>query len=395
MKYQCLKSDFAEVEKRIKSIIKKLDKYGFSYDYKVLDSEVKSVPYYKVDPADRGSRYKHSDVLVEVQNYEFDMETLKLGDYLPVAIIEHDVVMDVEGVNNIVRIVNDTEVVKKEWLTIGGHCDDCNDNYNRKKTVILKNAQGEYRQVGTGCLKKYTGIDCFDIISIYGSVDEIFNTELYLEGNSEPAQDFRYALTREVLAACIDVMKADNGKYRSRHVSKPTVEQARDIIMKGKTIDSYDEADEIIKYYKDLIVSEYYEFCVGFDRDVCNACIAEYARINDGRVAYAYIAYKKLKEFIDKRKQREEDKLNSEYIGEIGEKITRFVKIDKIVPVETMYGLSCLYIFVDEEGNELTWFTASNVYADVGEWYNITGKVKEHKEYDGKKQTALTRVKFI
>lgn len=47
--YQCLKADFDVVEKRIKSITKKLDKYGMSYHFKVLNSEVVSVPMYKMD----------------------------------------------------------------------------------------------------------------------------------------------------------------------------------------------------------------------------------------------------------------------------------------------------------------------------------------------------------
>lgn len=95
MMYQCLAVDFDKVDKRIKSITKKLDKYGFNYVYKVHNVEIKEVPYYKVDPANKTQRYKERDVLVEVQNYEFDMETLKLGNYLPVAIIEHNVVLDV------------------------------------------------------------------------------------------------------------------------------------------------------------------------------------------------------------------------------------------------------------------------------------------------------------
>ena len=42
----------------------------------------------KVNPANKTQKYKECDTLVEVQNYEFDMETLKLGNYVLVAISE-------------------------------------------------------------------------------------------------------------------------------------------------------------------------------------------------------------------------------------------------------------------------------------------------------------------
>lgn len=400
MMYQCLNKDFSKVDSKIKSIIKKLDKYGFNYNYKIHNIELKMVPYYKIDPADRNQKYKECDTLVEVQNYEFDMETLKLGNYIPVAIIEHNVVLDTDGINNTVHMVNKEEPIQKEWLTIEGHCDDCHDNYNRIKTVIIKDVNnGQYRQVGTGCLKKYLGIDCFDIISIYGSVDEIFDRELCLEDEDCRQLDSsvnRYCTTQKLLAACIDVIKSDK-EYRSKQFAQDsTVEQAKRKIISNEDIQSYSEAEEIINFYKDLIASDVCErFCVGFDLDICNACISEYTRIDNGRLAYAYVAYKKIKKTIDNYNISEENKLKSQFVGVVGDKITTLATLDKIIPIDTMYGLSHLYLFVTEDGNELTWLTSSSVDVDVEKQYNITGKVKEHKIYDNKKQTVLTRVKVI
>lgn len=353
------------------------------------------MPYYRIDRL-TSTKFQIGTVAVEVQNFEFEMETLKLGDYLPVAIIEHDVVVGDENVTNIVRMINNTEKVKKEWLTVKGHCDDCNDTYNRKKTVILKNFQGEYRQVGTGCLKKYVGIDCFDIISVYGSVTELVDEELHVEGYSNTIPNSMFTHTRDYLAACIDVIKKDKA-YHTSNEANSTAKQAREIVEDQSPINSYVEADEIIDFYKKLIASNDYEniCCSGFDKDICNACITEYSRIGDGRVAYAYVAYTTLKNSIAKRKEEEENKNKSQYVGNVGDKINITAKYDKCIAVRTVYGLSYICIFVDEKGNEFTWFTSTVAATDmvVGNIYKLTGKVKEHKEYDGKKQTALTRVK--
>lgn len=396
MMYQCLTVDFDKVDKRIKSITKKLDKYGFNYVYKVHNVEIKEVPYYKVDPVNKNQRYKERDVLVEVQNYEFDMETLKLGNYLPVAIIEHNVVLDVDGATNIVHMVNNEEELKREWLTIKGHCDDCQDNYDRIKTVILKDVNsGEYKQVGTGCLRKYIGIDCFDIISIYGSIIELFDEELYLDdSNSYSKQNKQYCKTQKFLAACIDVIKSNNNEYRSKQFAEDsTVEQAKKKINSNEDIQSYNDAAMIIKFYKDLVVLDACKkLCVSlFDLDICNACISEYTTIDNGRLAYAYIAYKKLKDLVENSQDLVE---NSQYIGNVGEKLTVQVVCNNCIPIDTMYGLSHLYIFNTINGDELVWFTASFPDIEIGKQYNITGKVKEHRIYDDKKQTVLTRVKI-
>ena len=57
-----------------------------------------------------------------------------------------------------------------------------------------------------------------------------------------------------------------------------------------------------------------------------------------------------------------------------------------------MYGTTFLYRFVDDAGNVFVW-KASGAY-NVFDGVTIKGTVKDHSEYQGVKQTVLTRCKI-
>lgn len=103
----------------------------------------------------------------------------------------------------------------------------------------------------------------------------------------------------------------------------------------------------------------------------------------------------------------------SEYIGSVGSKVSAEVKLVNIFQYEdfkfSYYGTThYTYIMHDAEGNVLIWKTTSSLMFDYidgkgnyqcdvirkGDTMRIEGKVKEHSEYKGTKQTVLTRCKF-
>ena len=102
-----------------------------------------------------------------------------------------------------------------------------------------------------------------------------------------------------------------------------------------------------------------------------------------------------------------EDDHISEYVGNVGEKITVDVSVKGIYSFETHYSYygetSYIYKFEDKNGNIYTWKTAGCLDKKVGnrlvpiqegEDCTITGTIKDHKEYKGEKETVLTRVKL-
>lgn len=85
---------------------------------------------------------------------------------------------------------------------------------------------------------------------------------------------------------------------------------------------------------------------------------------------------------------------NSEYIGEIGERIEETFTVSRAITLEGYYGTSIMHILEDEAGNVYVWTTKAKNYPE-GKVVTLRGTIKDHREYRGTKQTVLTRCKEI
>lgn len=104
------------------------------------------------------------------------------------------------------------------------------------------------------------------------------------------------------------------------------------------------------------------------------------------------------------------EKAISQYVGEVGKRITVKATYISSASFEIKsfrgYGTDTMYVhtFKDADGNKLIWKTSSSLgtWLENGEWQSheygenvdLTGTVKEHKEYREEKQTALNRCKL-
>lgn len=94
-----------------------------------------------------------------------------------------------------------------------------------------------------------------------------------------------------------------------------------------------------------------------------------------------------------KAKKLAAEGITSNYVGNIGDKIEVEVKIEKVFEYKTNYTyygeIYNIYIMKDKENNTYVWNTGS--WFDKDEVLKLKGTIKEHKEYNGVKQTVLTR----
>ena len=80
----------------------------------------------------------------------------------------------------------------------------------------------------------------------------------------------------------------------------------------------------------------------------------------------------------------------SQFIGSVGERLELKITVTKNIPLEGQYGTSNFHIMEDANQNVFVWSTNSKDWP-VGSEKTIRGTVKEHKVYQGIKQTILTR----
>lgn len=86
---------------------------------------------------------------------------------------------------------------------------------------------------------------------------------------------------------------------------------------------------------------------------------------------------------------------NSEWIGEVGEKVKGLKVILKSThSFETRYGYTRLLKFEDMKGNIICWFTSTYQPYEINDTVFITGTIKAQDEYKGVKQTTLTRCRL-
>lgn len=84
--------------------------------------------------------------------------------------------------------------------------------------------------------------------------------------------------------------------------------------------------------------------------------------------------------------------VETNFFGSIGDKIERKVRCVASFCFAGYYGDSYLNKLIDEEGNVFVWKTGR---ALNGATAIIKGTIKEHNEYNGEKQTILTRCKIV
>ena len=94
------------------------------------------------------------------------------------------------------------------------------------------------------------------------------------------------------------------------------------------------------------------------------------------------------------RAYRPQDMVESQYIGEIGDKLVGIpVVLESKRKFTSAYGESNIFLF-NMNGNILVWITKLNVAAEIGSHMRLSGTIKEFKEFRGCKQTRVTRCKI-
>ena len=155
------------------------------------------------------------------------------------------------------------------------------------------------------------------------------------------------------------------------------------------------DSDLTVKLVSDALawVSEQEENS-NYIHNLKTACSLEYIRGNFGLYASLFPAYDRDLERKAKIKESQNEEKSSEYIGEIGDRVTVNVKSIKCVTSwETDYGVTYIYKITDTNGNVYTWKTG-NYIDDTDNEMTIAGTVKAHTEFRGVKQTEVTRCRM-
>lgn len=302
-------------------------------------------------------------------------------------------------------------------------CDYCKTDRKRTKTYLVTNrATGEWRQLGKECLKLFvTGIDIDAIATFESFIKEA-------EDAANPRDEFfynrraRFVEVQRTLELAQAATKMSGFVATRDNVGDRNVLSTKNIVQ-AKILKEIGYQNDLLNIDNsdrekiNLAVAKLTVYLTAAGESISNDIIAlretvtelpdepyynnlktvlanEYVPLDKlGLLVSAPKAISRYYEF--KKMQEEKEKLakSSNYLGEVGEKISvNFVSGREVACCETQFGLLHIYEFKDANGNTVVWKSSSS--KDIPESGVVTGTVKTHEEYDGIKQTVILRAKI-
>lgn len=374
--------------KKLTRIKNKCERFGLGYSFSILGETFKE---------EDGEIHKYFQIAVD--------GVAVLNGWRFVATIEHK-----DG-GNIIRQYDTTVEIPTKYRTVAPICEHCNSKRRRRDTYIIQNEAGEFKQVGKSCLLDYTsGLSAENVAAFMQGFDledysgapvggwkRYFDLKEYLSCAYEVTRIFGFSPTSSMGGTAAMVWECDTiqrrGPNRKNRSEVSTFERMEAERYNPEGEEAQNAAERIIdwaKSFKDSDNSYLYNLSV--------LCSSDFVEGRDlGILASAPHSYNRAMEREEERKLREQKKKEeqerrgaSQYIGTVGEKLE--VDVDSfsvLTSFSTQWGITIIYKFVSD-GNTIIWKTSSELPETVS---HISGRVKEHSEFNGEKQTVLTRCK--
>lgn len=347
-----------------------------------------------------GAREKYYDV-------EIYGQAPRLEGYKFIATVEH------REAGNIIRMVpgqDENEDIRAFYESRPDYCDHCKKRRARVDTYIVQDPDGELRQIGRNCLKDFFGTTNPKMILWYFSLldhiqdavqkakrkstgrglyrrgDVYFTAERVLALAAMATRLFGYRRSADGFSGSTSQMvrfglgisnPSTPDEYQYDHtMKKPTTPQdeqlAKDILAWWETVPESQKETNNFFHSIDMVLKS---------GDVPSRDI--------GYIIAMIPTYNRAMGNIKPKQQK-----SNVWIGTPNGKIAATpVKVIRTREISGPYGNSQLVSTEDAAGNSIAWFNNSSTRYNEGDSLTITGTVKKHDEYNGRKQTMLTRVK--
>lgn len=376
---------FEQVTKLLDKLSAKASKYECEFSYSIGEPYFKKTVLRTIDHITQ-TIHTHPDkfFVTEAVDITVSDTLINANGWTVSAHIEH-----LSDSCNVVTPIGYSGELPKSWFSLKGSCEHCNTNRNRTKTYIVCK-DGEYKQVGAGCLHDYTGIRPVLAITFAQVNDYLVEDDLDASSFSSMYKSSKQPYTVVEVVAHAMLQIASNGYVKSElrnstresvlkalnsnvEIPKQLLEEARKVCEEISMI-SLDDASTFIIQSQNLVANEY----------------CSYRHI--GRLCYLPEALKHHKEYQLKQAQKAR---TAYYNGEVGERIcVNVISAHHITSFETQYGVTHIYKFLGNNNTCFVWFSSVWV-EDLEAVKQIKGTIKEFNEYNGELQTVLTRCKVI
>ena len=389
-KYAIPEGNIERLREKIARVQRKCTRYGCTFNYAETGEEFRTV--------------KGADGEQEVQRYiTVDASGVAvLNGWRFVATLEHT------STGNVVRSVEGAPEVPARYYTCSPYCEHCKVDRWRKSSFIVQNVStGEFKQVGKNCLADFTGGMSAETVAQWESLRHL------MEESEQPAPGAHVAQYYDVEQVLCYFIECTNkfGYIRRGSSSTSTAQAGADFWLYdharsrlGKQAYAVGEKMHSVNFTADTAKNreearQCIEWAVCHEQDESNfmhnlavICRDQYTKASSfGYLACLPHSRRKALQIEQERAVRSaHEKAHSEHVGKVGDRVLVDVEsVDVLASWDTEYGRTYLLKITDKHGNVYTWKTGSPILD--GEAKRIKGTVKEHSEYNGVKQTVLTR----
>lgn len=400
-----------DLMKKVNTIKNKCRKYGCEFHFEQVGEEIREVEDHTTlhpitnKPIIRNCKF----IAVEVEG------TAIVNGWKFVASIEHT-----EKGNIYSKALTDVEIPER-YRDCGPYCEHCNSRRYRKSSCIVMNTEtGEFKQVGSTCLRDFThGMSATfaaylaSLKSIFSEAEDepigfggmgwgqkFFDTEEVLRYTAETIRHFGYSKSENngysTKDRMLDIFHVCHGD--TRYMDEADVNKIRGMI---EETGFNPESEEAVKMTEEAL--EWLNKQEGLNDYMHNLKVVtslDYTTYNRfGLLVSLFPTYNRELEAEAKRRAEAEQGKASEYVGKEGDRITVEVEAVKcLTSWESSYnGYSTVTTYVwkivGKDGNIYTW-KSSNWMNEDRPPVSLKGTVKAHKEFRGVKQTELTRCKI-
>ena len=331
-----------------------------------------------------------------------------------------------EGGNIVSKAPSERETALDEALWLADPvCDHCHTKRGRKDTFILRAQDGSRKQVGRNCLADF--LRTADVEMALAFWKYLYEIERDLGGGEDEDEGGwgggcgrHYFDLNETLLAAARAIRVDG--WTSRSAAK-AYEEASGGRHKDATSDTVGfildppwgrgpQADEVNREIRAKLATY---APVEHDTTVATATLEWIRRRLDPQSDYErnlkvaltpdYVEPKNLglvvsavQAWLRFSNQYEAKKLEARpdagYVGEVGKRLRNIpckVTFTKTWTNDMTGFVTNLLVFVDAEGHEFKWFASGSRGLEVGRDVLLTGTVKAHEEFRGRKGTLLSR----
>ena len=375
--------DTKESDKIVKKSIKKIEKLANEMDIEVsfekseVEERMLSVfDYYTYDEYGRPSQTVTKDVFFDVYDLTvtFSDEFKFEGGWELVALVGH-----IEGF--FIPIKTECNI-PEEFNPENNHCDHCGTKRYRRKSFLIKNENDEFKQVGSGCVKKFLGVNAekyFRILNDYLSfpnVFDMFGEESHGGGGSKTWSPLLRAVSfNQIVDLAKNQIDFDN-EYVKNEWKEVEIGLGRYISVRDNEGDS--TSDKVKSIYTTL--EDYQKEGFEYTWDIDTKFVKEFSEFindleDDGNEYFTIIKemfsnteYIKFKDITMLSsavsfylKDLERQKLpESNHLGQVGEKEPLIVTVQNISTFATQFGMSKIYRMIDDKGNIIVKFGKIN-----------------------------------